>query len=313
MTKTIPRKTISVRQNIPWLNLAILKKIRKRSSLYCKARVSGCCRSWKVLRNQIVKDLRISKPSYFMRLSEASSTDPNRFWCLLQTIRKSPTTIPTVNYGGSSATSDAEDANVLNTFFSQCFNSSAAVLTPSDVVSLRPSEFCPDKLLCSSDTVQTLLNGLKKKKAAGPDGISTRMLKATSASVAPSLSKLFNLSIRCCQIQTEWKLANIVPIPKDKAFNEASNYRPISFLLVVSKVLEKYIFSLIMDHLSVYCPLSTTQWGFLPGRSTGTALVSTLFSWFQQLENKREVLAVFFDLKLKSLRFCTTSTTCQLP
>ena len=49
--------------------------------------------------------------------------------------------------------------------------------------------------------------------------------------------------------------------------------------------------------MSVYCPLSTTQWGFLPGRSTGTALVSTLFSWFQQLENKREVLAVFFDLK----------------
>ena len=34
MTKTIPRKTISVRQNIPWLNLAILKKIRKRKSLY---------------------------------------------------------------------------------------------------------------------------------------------------------------------------------------------------------------------------------------------------------------------------------------
>ena len=86
---------------------------------------------------------------------------------------------------------------------------------------------------------------------------------------------------------------HIVPIPKDKAFNEASNYRPISFLSVVSKVLEKYIFSLIMDHLSVYCPLSIT----LPGRSTGTALVSTLFSWFQQLQNKREVLAVFFDLK----------------
>ena len=44
-------------------------------------------------------------------------------------------------------------------------------------------------------------------------------------------------------------------------------------------------------------PLFTTQWGFLSGRSTGTAFVSTLFSWFQQLENKREALAVFFDLK----------------
>ena len=47
MTKTVPHKTISVRQNIPWLNLAILKKIRKRNSLCHKARVSGCCRSWR--------------------------------------------------------------------------------------------------------------------------------------------------------------------------------------------------------------------------------------------------------------------------
>ena len=91
-----------------------------------------------------MKDLRIFKLSYFMRLSEASSTDPNRFWCLLQTIRNSPTTIPTIKYGGSmqcNRTSDVEKANVLNPFFSQCFNSSAAVLTPSDVVSMRPSEF----------------------------------------------------------------------------------------------------------------------------------------------------------------------------
>ncbi len=54
---------------------------------------------------------------------------------------------------------------------------------------------------------------------------------------------------------------------------------------------------MILDHLDAHHPLSTTQWGFLPARSTGTALASTLFNWFQQLDNKKEVLAVFFDLK----------------
>ncbi len=71
----------------------------------------------------------------------------------------------------------------------------------------------------------------------------------------------------------------------------------ISLLSVVSKVLEKHISSLILDHLDAHYPLSAIQWGFLPARSTGTALASTLFNWFQQLDNKREVLAVFFDLK----------------
>ena len=109
-------------------------------------------------------------------------------------------------------------------------------------------------------------------------------------------ANFFNLSIQSCKIPTVWKLANIVPVPKAKVFNEASNYRPISLLSVVSKVLEKHISSLILGHLSANCPLSTIQWDFLPARSTGTALASTLFTWFQQLENKREVLAVFFDL-----------------
>ena len=120
---------------------------------------------------------------------------------------------------------------------------------------------------------------------------------SANASIAPFLCKLFNLSIQSCKIPTEWKLDNIVPVPKAKVFNEASNYRPISLLSVVSKILEKYISSLILGHLSANCPLSTIQWGFLPARSMGTALASTLFTWFQQLENKREVLAVFFDLK----------------
>ncbi len=124
MTKCIPRKTILVRQNIPWLNLSILKKIRRRNSLYRKAKVYGCFHSWrkyKALRNQTVKELRTSKVSYFQRLSETSSSDPNFFWRLLQTISKSPSTIPTINFGGSSASSEVEKANVLNTFFSQCF------------------------------------------------------------------------------------------------------------------------------------------------------------------------------------------------
>lgn len=86
MSETIPMKTISARHNIPWLNLAILKKIRKRNSLYRKAKASGQSSIWtryKALRNEIVKDPRVLKVSYFMHLSEASSNNPKQFWHLL--------------------------------------------------------------------------------------------------------------------------------------------------------------------------------------------------------------------------------------
>lgn len=64
VTRAIPYKTLCP-PNIPWLNLAILKKIQKRNTLYHKATISGCChsrRKYKALRNQVMKKLEF--PSY---------------------------------------------------------------------------------------------------------------------------------------------------------------------------------------------------------------------------------------------------------
>ena len=76
-----------------------------------------------------------------------------------------------------------------------------------------------------------------------------------------------------------------------------SNYRPISILSVVSKLLERHIHQLLSQHLSANSPLSNRQWGFLPGRCTSSALLSVTHDWLQQLELGNEVCSVFFDLK----------------
>ena len=67
-----------------------------------------------------------------------------------------------------------------------------------------------------------------QSKAAGPDGISSRMLKCTAASTAPSIMHLFNMSILSGTIPKEWKISSVVPIPKGKCSNMPSNYRPNS-------------------------------------------------------------------------------------
>ncbi len=65
----------------------------------------------------------------------------------------------------------------------------------------------------------------------------------------------------------------------------------------MSKVLEKHIYSLIIDHLTEHQLLSDAQWGFLPGRSTVSALLSTVHQWFKILEEGKEVCAVFLDFR----------------
>ena len=63
-----------------------------------------------------------------------------------------------------------------------------------------------------------------------------------------------------------WKVSSVVPIPKTATSTDnPSNYRPISLLPVVSKLLEKYIYSIVFEHLAERKLLSVDQWGFCPG------------------------------------------------
>ena len=59
-----------------------------------------------------------------------------------------------------------------------------------------------------------LIAGLDCSKATGAVNISARMLKVTVDSIVPSLTALFNLSIRTGVFPHSWKCARVVPIPK---------------------------------------------------------------------------------------------------
>ena len=83
-------------------------------------------------------------------------------------------------------------------------------------------------------------------KSSGPDGISANMLKATAITIASSLCKLFNLSITTGQFPAAWKISNVVPIPKDGDKSVPNNYRPISLLSIVSKLLKRHIHGKVM-------------------------------------------------------------------
>ena len=156
---------------------------------------------------------------------------------------------------------------------------------------------CPQDLLCTEDEVYDLITDLDSSKSTGPDGISTKMLRGTVDAIVPSLTKLFNLSLTSGSIPEAWKLVRIVPVPKSTDMSSPSNYRPISILSVVSKLLECHIHQSLSQHLSTNSPLSNRQWGFLPGRCTSSALLSVTHDWLQKLELGNEVCSVFFDLK----------------
>ena len=174
---------------------------------------------------------------------------------------------------------------MLNSFFGECLNHSLPPLDFSDMDELENMEECSENLLCSVEEVQWFLETLDTTKANGPDGISAWMLKETALSIAPSVTKLFNLSIQSGCFPVLWKMSNVVPVPKSNDHSNPSNYRPISLLPILSKLLEHHIHFLISEYLSLFHPISNDQWGFQAGKSTVSALLATTYTWFQQLES----------------------------
>ena len=82
---------------------------------------------------------------------------------------------------------------------------------------------------------------LPNKSSSGYDGISNRLLKLLNANIAYPLSIIFNQSISTGIFPDKMKLSEVVPLYKGKDSDEIINYRPISLLITMSKVIEKLI------------------------------------------------------------------------
>ena len=86
-------------------------------------------------------------------------------------------------------------------------------------------------------------------KATGPDGISFKMLQIESRYIAKSLTHIFSLSIRCEHYPKEWKYALVTPIHKGGDKCNTTNYRPISILPIISKILDRWVNSVVTSLL----------------------------------------------------------------
>ena len=120
------------------------------------------------------------------------------------------------------------------------------------------------------------------------------MLKSTVYSIAPQITKLFNKSIMSGKLPSSWKLSSVVPVPKGNDNTNVANYRPISLLPIVSKLLERHMYWVIAKHFELHSPISIYQWGFQPRKSTTAALLNVYNDWSAALDRGKEVLCNIF-------------------
>ena len=208
MEQCIPQKVLPTQKHLPWLSPDLLQAIRRRNTLfraYKRTRSFSKLVEYRRLRNILVSSIRYSKKAFLNRFHHV---DPKTFWKMIKSLSKQSTSVPTLTCEDVEFTTDVDKADLLNKQFFSNFNHlhPSLLYTDPPLVFTDASE-CPDYLLCTEDQVYNLIASLDCSKATGADNISAIMLKQYCALQTPSLTKIFNLSIKTGLFPQSWKCA----------------------------------------------------------------------------------------------------------
>ena len=141
------------------------------------------------------------------------------------------------------------------------------------------------------------LQKIDVNKAAGLDDLHPRLLKSAAPCIAEPLTHILNKSLNSGCFPSDFKNAKIVPVPKGGDSSVLSNFRPISLLSCVSKILERAVHMQLYEYLQKFELLSHRQSGFRPKHSTATCLVEITDFLLNNLDSGLITGAIFLDLK----------------
>ncbi|KAK2147907.1 hypothetical protein NP493_3348g00000 [Ridgeia piscesae] len=145
--------------------------------------------------------------------------------------------------------------------------------------------------------VISVVNGCKSKTSTDCDDIDFRLIKSVITSIVKPITHIFNLSFKSGTFPEKMKIAKVIPHFKSGSKNYFNNYRPISLLPQLSKILEKLYSNRLNTFTKTYDILNPCQYGFKERISTTHALIKVVSEITNSLNKRKPSIGVFIDLQ----------------
>ena len=124
------------------------------------------------------------------------------------------------------------------------------------------------------DEVREIIENLDNKFSSGDDDISNVIVMLSSNITIPYLTQVINKSFEEGMFPDDLEKAKVIPLHKDGSKLDENNYRPISLLIVWSKIIERALFIRIYAYMEYHNLLFNRQFGFRVKHSTMTLLLN---------------------------------------
>jgi hypothetical protein len=275
----IPQKTIKGTR-LPWISPDILSLMQRRNRARTKAKNNKQSEHWKrylQLQKEVKHKTKEAHKKYVESVFNESQSEKSinkKVWSYIKAQGKDHAGIPPLEESNNDLVYSARGkANLLSRQYSSVFTTENP-----DIPTLPEAEALPemDAITVKPEGIAKLLKELEPKKAAGPDGIPTRLLKDFYEPMSNILAIIFQQSLNTGDVPEDWKKASIVPIFKKGKKSRPENYRPVSLTSVCCKILEHVVYTNIMKHLDKHNVLIDQQHGFRRNRGCETQLLTTL-------------------------------------
>lgn len=148
----------------------------------------------------------------------------------------------------------------------------------------------------STQEIKETLTSMRKKDAAGSDGLSLRLLGELPDAAVDVLTGTINTSFSSGAFPDCLKNATVILLYKGGDANNPANFRPISLLSTLSKLIEHLVKSRVMVFLTRHGILSGRQFGFRPHTSTGDAMLSLIYPLLENINEGNASVAAFCDM-----------------
>ncbi len=293
-TETVTIRTFSNQK--PWVDRSIRDAVNHRTAAYNAGLLSGNMSEYKASCYALRRAVRAAKRRYKERIeSHFQLNDSRRMWQGLKTIC-SPG-----NKSSAEVRADPLLAEELNTFYSRFECNGGGVTLPSSATgSSRQSS--DHVFTLSEDEVRRELRRVNIRKAAGPDGITGRVLRSCADQLAGLFTSIFNESLATSVVPTSFKKSVIIPVPKNSKPSCLNDYRPVALTSTVMKVFER----LLKKHIcsSIPATLDPLQFAKYRPNTVGLLMMPSLRYFTPPsltLTEKMATMSVCYSLTIAQL------------
>ena len=269
--------------DVPWITPRIKRLMQQRNKAFYTNK-----RTYKALRNQVIREIRAAKKTYYpSKIHQLKHTNISQWYTKVRDlcgIGKQTSTFPCT----ADLTND-DAARLINDHFA-AISKSLPKLNLTKLPAYLPSPSPPPTV--QEYEVANKLLSFKLKRSTTPDDLPIKLYREFAYELATPLCSIINASLSQSKCPDDWKTSYVTPIPKSTNPSSFDQLRPIAITPLPCLVCEDFIFN--WAYTCIEHSIDNQQFGNMKSSSTTHCLISLLDFIYKNLEERKTSVALAF-------------------